>query len=152
MFNGAPAEVVTDQGTEWRDEFHELLQSSYIDHRTTSAYHPQANGLTERAVQTMKRALTKMAYAAPDTCRDEHLPYATLGYNASVQQSTGFSPYHMLHAVPPTLPSSIRPRFDTALDLDDSISVGCTVRLRALPGTAAGHAHCRQQPGHRSAS
>jgi hypothetical protein len=62
---GAPAEVLTDQGTEVRDEFHALCVASFIDHRTTSAYHPQANGLAERAVESVKRALGKLAHLAP---------------------------------------------------------------------------------------
>ena len=48
---GAPAEVVTDLGKEFMGEFEELLQTCFIDHRTTSPNHPAANGLAERAVQ-----------------------------------------------------------------------------------------------------
>ena len=47
---GACAEVVTDQGSEFKGEFHELMAESLIDHRTTSANHAQANGLAERVV------------------------------------------------------------------------------------------------------
>ena len=39
---GAPAEVVTDQGTEFEEEFSSLLLQCFIDHRRTSANHPQA--------------------------------------------------------------------------------------------------------------
>jgi transposase InsO family protein len=60
---GSCAEVVTDRGTEWDAEFDTLLKDSMIDHRHTSAYHPQADGLAERAVQTLKRALRKMCEA-----------------------------------------------------------------------------------------
>jgi transposase InsO family protein len=128
---GAPAEMITDQGTEWRDQFSSLLAESFVDHRTTSAYHPQANGLTERAVQTIKRALAKMAYTAPANW-DEHLPYVILGYNASVQKSTGFSPYHLLYAVPPSLPNMARPVFDSPLDFDDPVLAAQSVYARGL--------------------
>eukprot|EP00983_Pelagomonas_calceolata_P026151 821938-Pelagomonas_calceolata.AAC.1 len=54
---GNCAEVVTDGGTEFAGEFSELLHKNLIDHRTTAPSHPQADGLAERAVQTVKRAL-----------------------------------------------------------------------------------------------
>jgi hypothetical protein len=47
---GSCAEVVTDNGAEFQGDFHELLVSNLIDHRFTSALHPQAKGLAERAV------------------------------------------------------------------------------------------------------
>ncbi len=56
---GAPAEVLTDQGTEFQGEFQVLCDKALIDHRTTFRDHPEADGLTERVVQTVKRALRK---------------------------------------------------------------------------------------------
>ncbi|XRB24862.1 integrase catalytic domain-containing protein [Pseudoscourfieldia marina] len=56
---GACAEVVTDNGSEFKGEFDELLERALIDHRWTSRGHPQADGLAERAVQTMKSALRR---------------------------------------------------------------------------------------------
>jgi len=41
-------------------EFAELLKQHYIDHFTTSPDHPQADGLAERVVQTIERALKKV--------------------------------------------------------------------------------------------
>ena len=127
---GAPAEVLTDQGTEFRDEFHALLVASFVDHRTTSAYHPQANGLTERAVQSVKRALGKLAHVAPTTW-DVRLPYVVLGYNCSKHKSTGVAPYQLLHAVPPIVPPAIRPRFEPAIDFDDLTLVAQSLLERA---------------------
>ena len=37
---GALAEVLTDQGTEFRGEFEEMLDEALIDHRRTSRDHP----------------------------------------------------------------------------------------------------------------
>ena len=56
---GAPAEVLTNQGTEFQGEFQVLCDKALIDHRTTSQDHPEADGLAERVVQTVKRALRK---------------------------------------------------------------------------------------------
>jgi len=44
---GACAEVVHDNGSEWKDEFATLLRDALIDARPTSANHPQANGAAE---------------------------------------------------------------------------------------------------------
>ena len=57
---GSPAEVLTDQGSEFRGEFDELLEKLHIDHRQTQAYSPQGNGATERVVQIVKSALSKL--------------------------------------------------------------------------------------------
>jgi hypothetical protein len=115
---GACAEVVTDQGKEWLGEFHQLLELNRIDHRTTSPYHPQANGLTERAVQTVKRALSKFCAQAQDaTVWDLHMHYVVLGYNCSPQASTRCSPYQLLYGVPPTLPPAIKERMQEPLPL-----------------------------------
>jgi hypothetical protein len=44
------AECLTDQRSEFRGEFQDLLDHVFIDHRQTSRDHPQADGLTERMV------------------------------------------------------------------------------------------------------
>ena len=54
---GAPGEVVTDRGGEFQAEFDVLLTKHEIAHRLASREHPQADGLAERMVQTMKRSL-----------------------------------------------------------------------------------------------
>ena len=128
---GAPAEVVTDQGTEFRETFHRQLQDFYVDHRTTSAYHPQANGLAERAVQTIKRALGKLAAQQPDKW-DARLPLVTLGYNVSAQKSTGYSPYFLLHAVPAIIPPAVRERFSVPLDFDSPVLAAASLFDRSL--------------------
>ncbi|OAE34649.1 hypothetical protein AXG93_4034s1020 [Marchantia polymorpha subsp. ruderalis] len=56
---GAPVEVLTDQRTEFQGEFQVLCDKTLIDHRTKSRDHPEAYGLAERVVQTVKEALRK---------------------------------------------------------------------------------------------
>ena len=51
---GSCAEVVTDGGGEFQAEFDDILLRCLIDHRVTSAHHPQANGAAERMVKTIK--------------------------------------------------------------------------------------------------
>ena len=56
---GAPGEILTDQGREFQGEFATLIAKHEITHRLASREHPQSDGLAERMVQTMKRALRK---------------------------------------------------------------------------------------------
>lgn len=101
--HGTPVEVVTDQGGEFLGEFQTLLDKCGIDHRTTSAYHPQANGLTERANQTITRSLVRMTEADPLNW-DKQIPTLLMGYQATKQASTKYAPFHMLYGHDMVLP------------------------------------------------
>jgi transposase InsO family protein len=63
---GGCAELISDRGSEFKGVFHDLLVDAFIDHRRTSAEHPQADGLAERCVQTLKTALKKCIRADDD--------------------------------------------------------------------------------------
>ncbi len=54
---GACVECLTDQGSEFRGEFQDLLNHALINHHRTSRDHPQADGLAKRMVQTCKKGL-----------------------------------------------------------------------------------------------
>jgi hypothetical protein len=129
---GSCAEVLTDQGREFQGDFAQLLLQCFIDHRTTSPNHPQADGLAERAVQTLKKGLRKYC-GSPGHPKewDEHMAWVAMGYRCSPQQSTKLSPYQMLFAVPPTIPSSIAPKFSVPIDFDDPDAAWLSVLSRA---------------------
>ena len=55
---GLPSVITTDQGKEFHNIVNfELMEVLGIDHRMTTAYHPQANGLDERLNQTLVNSL-----------------------------------------------------------------------------------------------
>ena len=115
---GACAEVLTDQGAEFQGAFHLLLEECMIDHRTTSASHPQADGLAERCVQTIKLALAKHALARRNLHTwDEQLHWIALGYRSSKQKASGLSPYQMLYGCEPCVPPAIKDRYRPGLAL-----------------------------------
>ncbi|KAJ9504506.1 hypothetical protein QJQ45_030417 [Haematococcus lacustris] len=117
---GACAEVVTDGGTEFQGAFAELLQRALIDHRTTSANHPQSNGLSERCVQTVKACLRKHCTSNRVTDRwDDALPMIALGYRCSTQESTRMTPYELLFARKPVVPPAIAERVEQPINFDD---------------------------------
>jgi len=129
---GAPAEVLTDQGSEFQGEFDQLLLRALVDHRVASPHHPQTDGLAERAVGTLKRALRKLCEDSQRDDWDMHLAWVALGYNASPQQSTGFPPYLLLYARVPTVPPAVRERIAPPVVLEpDSDSAAADLLARA---------------------
>ncbi|GLC33906.1 hypothetical protein PLESTF_000189600 [Pleodorina starrii] len=114
----APAEVVTDRGGEFQGAFAALLRQCFVDHRLTSAGHPQADGAAERLVQVVKAALRKHC---KDTGRtddwDLQLPWLALAYRCSPQASTRYSPYELMFGVPPVVPPAVRERMAEPLGL-----------------------------------
>jgi len=74
--------------------------------RVTSAYHPQANGLIERFNRTLKGKLRKL-YATRAECWPGHeiLEAVLFAYRCDKHQSTGYSPFFMLHGRAPVLPA-----------------------------------------------
>ncbi|GAQ83296.1 hypothetical protein KFL_001420210 [Klebsormidium nitens] len=129
---GACAKAVTDRGGEFGGEFQACLDAALIDHRATSAYHPQANGLSERIVQVVKRALRKWCLGHPAEEWHLYLPWIAMGYNFSAQHSlAGFSPYQLLHGREPVVPGAIKVRVEESLDLDDEARLVALVEERA---------------------
>lgn len=117
---GSCAEVLTDQGTEFRGEFQDLLDQALIDHRRTSQDHPQANGLAERLVQTTKVSLRKICLQHGKDKWDLMLPYVAMGYRMSRHASLGhFSPYFLLFGRDLVPPAALRAVMETPVNLDD---------------------------------
>jgi transposase InsO family protein len=118
---GAPAMVTTDCGKEWEAEFKSLLLLSSIDHRYTAPEHPQANGLAERLVRTMKAGLSKMITQQTGNDKgtwDSLLPDLVMAYNFSTQESMRCSPYLVIFCRNPIFPSETHKAMSPHLLLD----------------------------------
>lgn len=82
---GLPSVITTDQGKEFNNHINaELMKAFNIDHRLTTAYHPQANGLDERYNQTLTNSLAKFAQENRETW-DEKLGAVVYSYNTAIQ-------------------------------------------------------------------
>ena len=58
---GYPREIVTDQGAQFTSHLIEnILRKHKIKHRTSTAYHPQANGQVEVTNRALESILTKV--------------------------------------------------------------------------------------------
>ncbi|UYV67035.1 K02A2.6-like, partial [Cordylochernes scorpioides] len=97
MKHGAPREIITDRGRVFQPKLIAQLtnQCSSI-HRFTTAYHPQTNGLTERSNKTLANMIV-MYVSVEQKDWDVILPYVTFAYNTAKQDTTGFTPFKLIH-------------------------------------------------------
>ncbi len=98
-----------------------MCDKALIDHRTTSQNHPEADGLAEHVVQTMKGALHKYGLQKGHL-RDWDIesPWLAMGYQFSHQGSlASFSPYFLLYGRDPNLPTTIRHESSEVVNFDD---------------------------------
>ncbi|UYV80769.1 hypothetical protein LAZ67_19001675 [Cordylochernes scorpioides] len=95
--HGAPREIVMDRGRNFQSRLiQELTKNCHIKKKTTTAYHPQTNGLTERLNRTIADMLS-MYMDLDQKNWDEMLPFITFAYNTARQVSTGFTPFFLVH-------------------------------------------------------
>jgi transposase InsO family protein len=107
---GVPAIVMTDRGTQFSSALWSLVcRSLGIQHNMTTAYHPQANGMVERAHWQLKDALR--ARLAGDKW-PEHLPWVLLGLRAAPKDISNVSAAETVLGTPlsVTRPASHRRR------------------------------------------
>ncbi|XP_037398305.1 uncharacterized protein K02A2.6-like [Pygocentrus nattereri] len=91
--HGIPEIIVSDNGTCFTSEqFQEFAEKNGIRHITTAPYHPSSNGLAERAVQTFKSLMKKMAGDSIET----KMSRALFSYRIIPQSTTGKSPAELL--------------------------------------------------------
>jgi transposase InsO family protein len=98
---GAIGEVVTDNGSEVKGAFAELLRRLNIPQVRISAYNKQANGVVERGHFILREAIMKSVQDRRDWHTKIHL--ASYADRVTVSKVTGFSAYYLLHGVHPVL-------------------------------------------------
>ena len=99
------------------------MRAFNIDHRLTTAYHPQANGLDERFNQTLVNTISKFVGSDHATW-DEKLDEIVYSYNTAVQESTKFSPFEAMFGRIARLPID----FNASLnyDADEQLKQFCS--------------------------
>ncbi len=94
---GCAKVVISDQGREFVNRVNEYLFSiTKTEHRITSAYHPQANGMVERFNQTLQRSLVKVVNSNQSNW-DEKLDGILFAYRTSQHQSSKFTPFELMY-------------------------------------------------------
>lgn len=95
--HGAPQVILTDRGKSFQTALMRQIYRDFdVHHVTTTAYHPQTNGLTERLNKTLAIMLSMYVNKYHEDW-DQYLPYVVFAYNSAVQDSTGYSPHYLLY-------------------------------------------------------
>lgn len=116
---GYPDQILTDQGPAFESQLFQELCSMYGCRKLrTTAYHPQGNGLCERANQTVIRMLRSLS-AEKRTQWPSILPELTYLYNNTEHCSTGFTPFYLMFGRQGKLPKDL----ELAPEVDEPVTL-----------------------------
>ena len=120
--HGVPSEVLSDRGTSFLSKLMQELYDLLGTHKiSTTAYHPQTDGLVEKFHRTLSDMLAKTVEEGGRDW-DTRLPYVLFAYRTSMQESTKESPFFLLYGRDAQLPTeaALSPPEDSEfVDLDD---------------------------------
>lgn len=124
--HGMPSTIVSDRDTKFTSTFWRRLQERLgTKLAMSSSFHPQTDGQSERAIQTLKTMLRGLVNHKQDDW-DLYLPAAEFAYNNAVHSSTGVSPFFLNHGFHPRVPASLLapviPSSSSSLDFDSFVS------------------------------
>ncbi|EYC13483.1 hypothetical protein Y032_0043g738 [Ancylostoma ceylanicum] len=114
-----PKCILSDQGGEFDNKLmNELRALMGIEHVFTKGYNPRENGLTERFNETLIHMLRKKVRVPTEW--DKILSACVFAYNTTVHQSTGESPFFLLHGFDAHVPWDLAEREVSmyAVDMD----------------------------------
>jgi transposase InsO family protein len=124
--HGLPTTIVSDRDSKFTSSFWRRLQECLgTKLAMSSSFHPQTDGQSERAIQTLKTMLRSLVNHKQDDW-DLYLPAAEFAYNNAVHTSTGVSPFFLNHGVHPHVPASLlsasAPSSPPTTDFDSFVS------------------------------
>lgn len=123
---GCPTDIVTDQGRQFESAlFQQLSKFVGFQHRRTTAYHPQCNGLVERFHRQLKAAIT--CHADPNWT--ETLPLALLGIRSAYKEDLQASSAELVYGEPLRLPGEF---FDHSVSNNTTDISDFTARLNSF--------------------
>lgn len=116
---GCPKQIISDQGAAFTSHNWRMMMETWrIKHVTTSAAHPQANGLVERMNQTILKSLRRTLGPKKELWPDT-LQLVLMDYRVTTQDTTGYSPSQLLFGRQMRLP--IEMDFNETEDWDKAI-------------------------------
>jgi hypothetical protein len=99
---GVPAALTSDRGAQYTAAvWSALCLKLGISHQMTTAYHPQSNGMVERAHRQLKDALRSRLAGVQ---WPQHLPRVLLGLRAAPKEDSGISSAELTYGAPLSLP------------------------------------------------
>jgi hypothetical protein len=128
---GQPASVFSDRGTEFLNcAMKDLCEELGVKQIVTSGYHPNSNGLAERAVQSII-GLFRTLLKDKGTDWDMFLPHVTFQLNTSRNSTTQYSPFFLTHGFNPKTSQLLHQIQDAQLDGQDAAALICANRKSA---------------------
>lgn len=104
---GVPHQLHSDQGRNFEsDLFAELCKLLGVNKTRTTPFRPQSDGMVERFNRTIQQMLKTFVNENRDDW-DDHLPYLTMAYRATVHDSTGCTPNQLMLGREANLPLDI---------------------------------------------
>ena len=105
--HGVPSSITTDRGSQFLSSaWTQLMNAWGIKAHTTTAYHPEANGLVERLHRRLKEALLASSHDNPQEWYWK-LPSVLLSIRTTLKPDLGASPAEMLYGEPLSIPGSL---------------------------------------------
>ena len=95
--HGVPISIISDRDIRFTSRFWQSLQKALgtqLDMST--AYHPRADGQSERTIQTLEDMLRACVIDSDKAC-DAHLPLVEFSYNNSYHTSIKVAPFEALY-------------------------------------------------------
>ena len=116
---GVPKTVVTDNGKEFVNSiFEEVAKLLNMTHLKTTAYHPQANGVIERANGSVVNILRTLVQENT-TIWDTMLPLTAFAYNTGYNRSIRDCPFYLMYLRDPSYPFEIVKEEKSWYNIDD---------------------------------
>ena len=136
---GCPKELVSDRGTHFvNDTIQQLTNKYFIKHRTSSPYHPRANGQTEKTNGILCKIITKTVQGS-NIDWDSRIYDALWAYRTAFKVTTKCTPFQLVYGQEAILPielevpslrialeerlgdeASLRERYDMLEKLDET--------------------------------
>ncbi len=103
--HGIPDQIISDQGTNFQSKVvKELCNLLDIQQAKTTAYHPQADGLSERAIRTIKPMLATYVQNNAKGDWNKYLDVIAFAYNTAVHATTKYTPFYLMYGRKPKTP------------------------------------------------
>ena len=98
LVHGVPETILTDGGGEFINELNAWLAAVVgVQWQKTTAYHPASNGQVERLNLVLQDMISKHCHDSNHGDWDTKLQACVFAYNTSVNSTTGYTPFFLLH-------------------------------------------------------